>query len=129
MSNFSLEEDGLEKFTNFVVEEVITTVGAGATLWFNHKVAEFPKSGYLVGTIGCTVPGTIRVGLLETLIESLAEAYSGKGFDAIGVWVDEENVYVDAVVHLASLNAAVSVGEKYRQIAIYSLELDKALNL
>jgi len=52
-------------------------------------------------------------------------------YDSIGLWQNDKDgiYYVDANVHFFTLKTALSVAQKYDQIAIYDIKNNKTINL
>ena len=98
----------------------------GATLDSNLKPIQAQK-GYMVSMQGHELVTTIE-GLNDTLLENytrLAKKLNGY----VGMWLDDDKVYLDISQHHTSKNKALEVGKANKQLAIYDLENDEEIRL
>ena len=94
---------------------------------FTHKLTE-STSNYVVGH------KSIYVGKNPSMDDTLRDAlkyYSEVGwYDSIGGWMDYDGMYyIDANIHISSLEMAKAVGKTFKQKAIYDIKNEKGIML
>lgn len=99
----------------------------GATLDKNLKAIN-KNCGYMVSKIG--YEKTFSINELDELEKSIREYQKLlKNNEYIGIWIDNNIIYLDISKHYLALDKAKKVGIKNKQLAIYDLKNEKSIDL
>ena len=99
----------------------------GGTFWLNYK--EF-NAGYVVALPNNELRvGEDCIGLVT--FEFYKQSCLDCDADGIGWWfnADENKLYIDSVIHVDTLEEAVTLGKEYNQLAVYCLDTNEVINL
>lgn len=99
----------------------------GATLDKNLKAIN-KNCGYMVSKLGYEKTFTFD-NLDELEIEVINYKNKLKNNEYIGLWVDNNNIYLDISKYYTTKDRAVKTGIKNKQLAIYDLKNDKSIYL
>lgn len=107
------------------ISEIIKN--GGATLTKDLKNATL-KNGYMVSIMG--MERTYKKENIKELKESIQEYQKIlKNNEYIGLWLDNDIIYLDISKHFKDLKQAKKVGIKNKQLAIYDLKNNKSIYL
>jgi hypothetical protein len=99
----------------------------GGTFWLGH---ESFKTGYVLA-----LPNNeLRIDLDcvgQSLFEFYQHACLDLNADGLGWWfnADENKLYIDSVIHVDTLDEAVTLGKEYNQLAVYCLDTNEVIDL
>ena len=101
-------------------EELMKIIAqGGATLDKNLQNFE-NNNGYMVSIYGCEK--VYKLDELDKIIQDVKEYQKTlKNNEFIGIWVDNELVYLDKSKHYSKKDKAILTGIKNKQLAIYDL--------
>lgn len=99
----------------------------GGTFWLGHETY---KTGYVLAL----PDNELRVGescIGLSTFEFYHHACLDLDADGLGWWfnADENKLYIDSVIHVDTLDEAVTLGKEYNQLAVYCLDTDTVINL
>ena len=99
----------------------------GATLTKELKALE-KNNGFMVSKIGCEKTFTFD-NLSELEKEVIKYRNKLKNNEYIGLWVDNNIIYLDISKYYTTKDRAVKTGIKNKQLAIYDIKNDKSIYL
>lgn len=112
---------------NELINEIIKN--GGATLTRELKQAEL-KKGYMVSLEGAE--SQTNKNDYKAIIQAIKEKQEIVKDNSdlyIGLWVDNDTMYVDVSINISDKVEALEFGKKNKQLALYDLEEDKSLYL
>ena len=98
------------------------TDGSGGVSFTDKLRRKSFSTGFIVSIRGVSETASKRV-----LIAKLSTLKKSKGF--YGLWLDKGTYYLDENLHLAELEAAVKLGIKHKQIAIWDCSNSESVYL
>ena len=112
---------------NELIKEIIKN--GGSTLTKNLKHAEL-NNGYMVSLEGAE--SKVKSNDYKAIIQAIKEKQEIARDNSdlyIGLWVDNDMMYIDISININDKVEALEFGKKNKQLAIYDLENDKSLYL
>ena len=96
----------------------------GATLNKNGKAVNF-KKGYQVSKKDCYKLDITNTAEILEAVNNLLNSIDSKEF--CGLWVEDDQIYIDISIKIDSLQKALTFGRAYNQISIFNWNTKKCI--
>lgn len=94
-----------------------------------HIGGSTPTHGYMVAIPGheWKMPANLPQIIIEARIKSMFDSAAANA-SAVGGWLDENQLYLDYSIHVGNRHAAIELGKRYNQLAIFEIHTGKCID-